>query len=85
MEIRHYEIVTFSLGLHLVLRLWLTCSKRVQEEKELANSSADVEGVEGFLQPVELWQGGDQLQDVVLQILQSSRKGQPCSQNTKLS
>lgn len=47
----------------------LTCSEGVQEEKELANGGADVERVEGFLQPVQLRQSGDQLQDVVLQIL----------------
>lgn len=47
----------------------LTCSQRVKEEKELANSGADVERVERLLQPVQLRQSGDQLQDVVLQIL----------------
>lgn len=47
----------------------LTCSEGVQEEEELANSGADVERVEGLLQPIQLRQSGDQLQDVVLQIL----------------
>lgn len=47
----------------------LTCSEGVQEEKELANGGADVERVEGLLQSVQLRQSGDQLQDVVLQIL----------------
>lgn len=47
----------------------LTCSQGVEEEKELANSRADVEGVEGLLQPIQLRQSGDQLQDVVLKIL----------------
>lgn len=47
----------------------LTCSQGVEEEEELANSGADVERVEGLLQPIQLRQSGDQLQDVVLQIL----------------
>lgn len=51
------------------VRLSLTRSQGVQEEKELANSGADVERVEGLLQPIQLRQSGDQLQDVVLQIL----------------
>lgn len=51
------------------VRLSLTRSQRVKEEKELANSGADVERVEGLLQPIQLRQCGDQLQDVVLQIL----------------
>ncbi len=50
----------------------LTCSEGVEEEKELANSSADVERVEGLLQSVQLRQSGDQLQDVVLQILHTT-------------
>lgn len=62
-----------SLGMCLYLfpcvRLSLTRSQGVQEEKELANSGADVERVEGLLQPIQLRQCGDQLQDVVLQIL----------------
>lgn len=52
----------------------LTCSEGVQEKEELANSSADVERVEGLLQSVQLRQGGDQLQDVVLQILHRSMR-----------
>lgn len=51
------------------VRFRLTCSERVEEEKELPNSGADVERVEGLLQSVQLRQSGDQLQDVVLQIL----------------
>lgn len=47
----------------------LTCSEGIEEEEELANGSADVERVEGLLQAVQLREGGDQLQDVVLQIL----------------
>lgn len=47
----------------------LTCSEGVEEEKELPDSGANVEGVEGLLQSVQLRQSGDQLQDVVLQIL----------------
>lgn len=50
----------------------VTCSKGVEEEKELANSCADVERVEGLLEPIQLRQSGDQLQDVVLQILQQT-------------
>lgn len=34
------------------LGFWFTCSQGVQEEKELSNSCADIERVEGFLQPV---------------------------------
>lgn len=52
------------------MRFSLTGSEWVEEEKELADSSADVERVEGLLKSVQLRQSRDQLQDVVLQILQ---------------
>lgn len=52
------------------MRFSLTSSQWVEEKKELANSSADVERVERLLKSVQLGQSGDQLQDVVLQILQ---------------
>lgn len=38
----------------LILLFRLTGSEGVEEEKELANSSADVERVEGLLQAVQL-------------------------------
>lgn len=57
----------------LILLFRLTGPEGVEEEKELANSSADVEGVEGLFQSVQLRQSGDKLQDVVLQILQRRR------------
>lgn len=34
------------------LGFWFTCSQGVQEEEELPNGCADIERVEGFLQPV---------------------------------
>ena len=46
-----------------------TCTHWVQEEEEFPDSCADVEGVERFLQALELWECGDQLQDVILQVL----------------
>jgi len=52
----------------------LTCLHRIQEEEELAHSSADVEGVEGLLQVLELGQRGDQFQDVILQVLGITHK-----------
>lgn len=50
-----------------------TCTQRVEEEEELAHGSTDVKRVEGLLQAVQLRQSGDQLQDVVLQILNTNR------------
>ena len=55
------------------MELSLTGPEGIEKEEELANGSADVEGVEGLLQPVQLRQGGDQLQDVVFQILVTTK------------
>ena len=47
----------------------LTGTEGIEEEEKLADGSADVKRVEGLLQSVQLRQSGDQLQNVVLQIL----------------
>ena len=69
---KHKLPIQHDTGMFTVLQTinFCTCSHRVQEEEELPHSSADVEGVEGFLQALELGQSGDQLQDVVLKVLQ---------------
>jgi hypothetical protein len=43
--------------------------KRVEEEEELPDGRADVEGVEGLVETVELRQSLDQLRNVVLDVL----------------
>jgi len=43
----------------------LSRPERIQEEEELPHGGADVKGVKGFLQPVQLGQSLYQLQDVV--------------------
>lgn len=50
----------------------LTSSERIEEKEKLADSSADIERIEGFLKSVQLRQSWNQLQDVVLQILHRS-------------
>ncbi len=41
----------------------------VEEEEELADGGDDVEGVEVFLQVFQLHEGGDEFEDVVLEVL----------------
>lgn len=51
-----------------------TCSHRIQEEEKLAHGCADIEGIEGLLEAVELGEGRYQLQNVVLQVLGRQRE-----------
>ena len=68
-----YHVIALFL-LNLTVGFRLTCSEWVEEKKELANSGADIERIEGLLQSVQLRQSRDQLQDVVLQILHRGKE-----------